>query len=206
MIKTKKQYFEEVKAHFDKEWAEFRLNLKSDVDGVKFRDVVGLIEKINGDSQFQFNYWELFHEAGILETNVQGDFFVPSDSDNLVREYNRLHENLEWAFCCEGSAYLVKATVQADMAPFIKYFVSTEKLYCMGNPEIERMILRRMGNMNMEVLGAKCRSIDMQEYMLLLETIVDKKSYEKKNGTVLMKGDAYDAIFDSLDKRTAVEF
>ena len=206
MIKTKKQYFEEVKAHFDKEWTEFRLNLKSNVDGVKFRDVVGLIEKINGDNQFQFNYWNLFHEAGVLDTNLQGDFFVPSDPGNMVREYNRLHENLNWAFCCEGSAYLVKATLQADMPPFIKYFVSTENLYCMGNPEIEEMILRRMGNMNMKVLGAECRTLDIQGYARLLETIADKDSYETRKGMALMRKNVYDGIFDSLPVDTAIGF
>ncbi len=206
MIKTKKQYFEEVKAHFDKEWTEFQLNLKTRFEGIEFRKIVDLVETILGDSQFQFHYWSLFHEAGILVANTPNDFYIPADSGNMVAEFNRLHENLNWAFCCEEGAYLVKATLQADMPPFIRYFVSTETLYCMGNLGIEKMILRRMGGMNMKVLGAECRMLDIQGYVRLLEAIADKDSYETRKGIVLMKKNIYDGIFDSLPADTAIGF
>lgn len=184
---------------FDNDWNVFQGNLKESIDdGVKFADIVDLMEAIQGAGYREYQYHRLFHEGNVFTAFTDGELYVPLYSDNLVRDYNRLYRNLMYSFADDGTCSMVRLQLEGARK-FNTYLISTDDLYNMNREMFYKRIMSRVIH-GITLIDAEYRHIGCYAYMCLMRMIASDENYvEDPRAGFLFRENLYDEFYDALE-------
>lgn len=196
-MRKKQEYLNALVEDFRSRWERLSKLLKRKIDGVPFREVIDLTESILKSELKNLQYVHLLYEGDIHRAFHDYSLFIDNETDNPVRDYVSLFDNLSFSFGDDGECNLVKLTVKADAREFEEYLISTEHLFAMGKEEFNRHIMSRVGHGFTNVRPPEYRRMSMGKYVELLRIIDDEEDYESKNPYIL-KEQKMKALYESL--------
>lgn len=196
-MRRKQEYLNALVEDFRSRWERLSKLLRRKIDGVPFREVVDLTESILKDEHKYLQYAHLFYEGDIHRAFHDYSLLIENGTDNPVRDYVSLFDNLSFFLGDDGECNLVKLTIKADAREFEEHLVSTEHLSAMGKEEFDSHIMSRVGHGFTNVRPPEYRRMTMGKYVELLRIIDDESNYESKNPYTL-KEQEMKALYESL--------
>ena len=109
-MKTKEEYLNEIQTKFVQDWGQLQDNLKEKFGKHTFKDIFDLTEAIIADDDLRYEYRNIFREADVWTSFSEYSLYVETSTDNIVREYNRLYNNMASDFIDDGQCQIVKLT------------------------------------------------------------------------------------------------
>ena len=196
-MKLKAEYLEEIKNQFEQDWNTLQENLKQEVQGVKFSDVFDLTERILADENMKMEYSRIFQEANLWTKFNESDLYVRKNTESIVREYNRLYDNLSYIFNDDGQCNIIKFTSKGSRNQFTYYLVTTDDLYNMDEYTFTLKIVSRL--FDKDIADIEYKSLGIDDYMKLMNLIASRKSYDSGDDFTFFKDNLYNEFYDSVE-------
>lgn len=197
-MKTKTEYIEEIQNNFEKDWEALQKNLQKEIQGVKFADVFDLVERIHADVKMDMEYRRMLGERDLWTKFSEFDLYVRKNTESIVREFNRLYDNLSYIFQDDGQCNIVKLTLNGGLKNFNRYLVSTRDLYNIDEYSFKMIILGR--EQGLDFIDAEYKSLNMDEYLNLMKLIASRSSYKRDKEFVFFDDKLYDGFYNSVER------
>ena len=200
-MKLKTEYLEEIKNQFEQDWNKLQENLNEKFGKRTFKDIFDMTETIIADEDLCFEYRKIFKEADVWTRFSEFSLYVETSTDNIVREYNRLYDNMFFDFINDGQCHIVKLTYKykGSGKEWHEYMVVTTDLYNMDEFMFKETILRRSQYSKNDFFNIEYKPLGTEEYYRLMSLIADRKNYTDDDELVLFESKLYDEFYDSID-------
>jgi hypothetical protein len=197
-MKLKDEYAQEMMEQFEKDWKALQENLEKEICGVKFSDVIDLIERIHADTGMTDAYDDLFEEADLWTKFSEYDLHVRKNTESIVREYNRFYNNLWSAFEGNGRCQLVRFEIDGGgEKPIYRYVISTVDLFNIEAYSFYQKVVRRLSDNH--VVNVEYKTLHMDEYMKLMNELAKMSNYKEFMGLMLLENDVYKNAYDTAE-------
>ena len=206
----KDDFLDDLKRKFEDDWEMFEGFKTERIGRHTFASILDTIGRIKECEHKEQRYYELFKESGMWMMRPSFELYVPTITDNAVRDYNRLFEVLYHTFVDKNNnCQMIRLIAEDGMEFMDEYYISLMDLYSMDWRNFKDEIMRRSHNQR-TMVGAEYKTLNTEDFWRLLQIIDDGANYEEeplmKDGHFWMKRNVIKDFYETLKRRKDDKF